>query len=238
MTRDYAEKKKKFKKSMRTRGSDSGSGKISKSLVINFNPMLVLVIVIGAIFIGTIFYLEYGKDFLNKTQKKMVVAKAQNHAVVKTKKEIISRMPKFEFYHTLPKMQVTVNDSKTKLEKLNNENNNKESAVNMVAEKQQEASVDKNIATLKNNQDTPIADNATGYTLQLASFKEFKDADELKVKLLLAGFDVYIQTVTLNNGDVWHRVKTNKLADIATAQDTSAKLRNYNIKSIVVVDRS
>lgn len=247
MTRDYADKKK-YKKSMRARAGNSSrfsaSGKGNKALVINFNPMLILVIVTGVIFITTIFYLEHVKEFINKTQKHFVTAKAQNNAVVKTKKEIISRMPKFEFYHTLPKMEVAVNDSPERKE-ISKEQNDANRPAQVTIEKLAENSLNKNIPKLTNNQVVPQSesnnikpDSNTVYTLQLASFKDYKDADELKVKLLLAGFDVYIQTVTLNNGDIWHRVKTNKLANFAEAQDTSAKLRNYNLKSIVVVDRS
>jgi cell division protein FtsN len=245
MTRDYANKKKKYKSSSsRTVTAMSRAntrGKPNKSLVINFNPMLMLVIIIGSIFIATIFYLEHVKDFVSKTQKELVAAKTKTKSVVKTKKEVISRMPKFEFYHTLPKMEVAINDAKESQSELKSES--KVSHDTKVTIDRTDK-IDKLASKDKDTKETNVPPglnkkpgNNLSYSVQLASFKDYKDADELKVKLIMSGFDVYIQTVTLDNGDVWHRVKTKKLTNIADAHDVSTQLQKYNIKSIVVTDR-
>ena len=42
--------------------------------------------------------------------------------------------------------------------------------------------------------------------LQVASFKAEKDAEQLKVELILLGLDASMQSVTVRNGEVWHRV--------------------------------
>ena len=45
------------------------------------------------------------------------------------------------------------------------------------------------------------------YFLQVAAFQSPSDADNLKARLALAGIETQIQTATLPDGQVWHRVR-------------------------------
>ena len=45
------------------------------------------------------------------------------------------------------------------------------------------------------------------YFLQVAAFQNPSDADNLKARLALAGIEAQIQTATLPDGHVWHRVR-------------------------------
>jgi cell division protein FtsN len=45
------------------------------------------------------------------------------------------------------------------------------------------------------------------YFLQVAAFQSPSDADNLKARLALAGIEAQIQTATLPDGQVWHRVR-------------------------------
>jgi len=45
------------------------------------------------------------------------------------------------------------------------------------------------------------------YFLQVAAFQNPSDADNLKARLALAGIEAQIQTATLPDGKVWHRVR-------------------------------
>ena len=45
------------------------------------------------------------------------------------------------------------------------------------------------------------------YFLQVAAFQNPSDADNLKARLALAGIETQIQTATLPDGKVWHRVR-------------------------------
>ena len=57
------------------------------------------------------------------------------------------------------------------------------------------------------NTNPPIASNVDGsFILQVASYKTPEDADQLRAKLLLLNLDAKVETVTLRNADVWHRV--------------------------------
>lgn len=44
------------------------------------------------------------------------------------------------------------------------------------------------------------------FILQVASFKTAKDAEQLKVELILMNLEARSETVTVRNGEVWHRV--------------------------------
>lgn len=214
------------------------------SFFANFSPMMFLVIVIGAMFISSILYLEYAKG--NLTQQK--VTTAVNKTVTATKENIKAtqdklashkaakpeqkNLPKFEFYHTLPKMEVAVEDSYENSKA--SEKTKRIENVNKLKSEQQSHN--------KSVPETQLAEKPkqvqSKYSLQLASFKDYNDAEELKVKLILAGFDVIIQTVKLDNGEVWHRVKSQKFTDVAQADYLSAKLRGKNINSMLVVERT
>ena len=44
------------------------------------------------------------------------------------------------------------------------------------------------------------------FILQVASFKVHADAEQLKVELILMNLEARSETVTVRNGEVWHRV--------------------------------
>ncbi|HEX4986661.1 MAG TPA: SPOR domain-containing protein [Burkholderiales bacterium] len=59
------------------------------------------------------------------------------------------------------------------------------------------------------------------YFLQVAAFQNPSDADNLKARLALAGIEAQIQTATLPDGQVWHRVRVGPFS----SQDELAKSR-------------
>lgn len=72
------------------------------------------------------------------------------------------------------------------------------------------------------------------FFLQTGSFREYSEAHKLKGELVLAGLNVKIQTVTLNNGETWHRVQVGPFQSeraLAKAQNTLARI---NIDSMVL----
>jgi cell division protein FtsN len=60
------------------------------------------------------------------------------------------------------------------------------------------------------------------YFLQVAAFQNPSDADNLKAKLALSGIESQIQTATLPDGQVWHRVRVGPFSN----QDELAKSRS------------
>ena len=59
------------------------------------------------------------------------------------------------------------------------------------------------------------------YFLQVAAFQSPADADNLKARLALAGIETQIQTATLPDGQVWHRVRVGPFSN----QDELSKSR-------------
>jgi cell division protein FtsN len=58
--------------------------------------------------------------------------------------------------------------------------------------------------------------------LQVGSFKKESDADNLKAKLALQGFEAIVQTAAIPNQGTWHRVRVGPLNDIESIN----KIRN------------
>jgi cell division protein FtsN len=53
------------------------------------------------------------------------------------------------------------------------------------------------------------------YFLQVGAFQNEADADNMKAKLALQGFEAVVQTATIPEKGVWHRVRVGPLNDIA-----------------------
>lgn len=84
----------------------------------------------------------------------------------------------------------------------------------------------------------PAAASATpasgsSYLLQLASFRSAADAERLKAQMALKGIQTSIQTVTIDNGQIYHRVRTASY-DKAEAEAMRAKLRSDGQDSIMI----
>jgi cell division protein FtsN len=64
-----------------------------------------------------------------------------------------------------------------------------------------------------------IKDNAKtvkkdSYFLQVGAFQNEADADNMKAKLALQGFEAVVQTATISDKGTWHRVRVGPLSDI------------------------
>ena len=71
------------------------------------------------------------------------------------------------------------------------------------------------------------------YLLQLASFRNTADAERLKAQLALKGIQTSIQTVTIDNGQTYHRVRT-ATYDKSAAQAMRTKLKREGQDSIMI----
>lgn len=63
-----------------------------------------------------------------------------------------------------------------------------------------------------------VKDNTTiksdSYFLQVGAFENGDDADNMKAKLALQGFEAVVQTAEIPNKGVWHRVRVGPLSDV------------------------
>jgi cell division protein FtsN len=64
---------------------------------------------------------------------------------------------------------------------------------------------------IKNSSKTVKKDN---YFLQVGAFPNSADADNMKAKLALLGFEAVVQTATIPEKGVWHRVRVGPLRDV------------------------
>lgn len=137
-----------------------------------------------------------------------VVATAPQKSVAKA-----APSPKFDFYTLLPEMEVKVADS------------------------QAPAKVAPAPASNSAEPVLPHPLEHVRYRLQLASFKRYDDADNLKAKLALSGHVVEIHPIKLDNGAVWYRVYTPTLPSREKAVALQKELQAQAISSMLLKDR-
>ncbi len=79
---------------------------------------------------------------------------------------------------------------------------------------------------------TPAAKEA--FFLQAGSFQNAPDADNLKARLALLGFEASIQTRTLPEKGLWHRVRAGPYADVEELNRVRGVLKQNNIETTLV----
>lgn len=79
----------------------------------------------------------------------------------------------------------------------------------------------------------PIPSDSSSYMLQVGSFREKSDAEEMKARLALLGIMARIQTVTVNDA-TWHRVRVGPVNGARQADDMRSKLSDNGIDSLVM----
>ncbi|MDI1308916.1 MAG: SPOR domain-containing protein [Methylotenera sp.] len=62
------------------------------------------------------------------------------------------------------------------------------------------------------------------YFLQVGAFQTDEEADNLKAKLALQGFEAVVQTATIPDKGIWHRVRVGPLSDLDQINKTKTDL--------------
>lgn len=163
-----------------------------------------------AIFVLGLYYLHHFMHTNEPTKKQSPIAQKQ-HLNKKSKEPI-----KFEFYTSLPNME---NAQPTTVEHQAAQHENEAPIVDV---------------THKNSKlgHTANKDNNT-YVLQIASFKEYHDADDLKAKLLLSGFNATVQKATVK-GTTWYRVLVGPYTSLKTVKTVQGQLSEEHIASLLL----
>ncbi len=78
-----------------------------------------------------------------------------------------------------------------------------------------------------------IADASVTYLLQVAASRDAREADRLRAKLLLLGFDVRVQTTTIDH-KTWHRVRVGPFQGLDQVNEARARLSEDGVNAIVV----
>lgn len=80
-------------------------------------------------------------------------------------------------------------------------------------------------------QKTETARPGTTYVLQVAAFRDRKDAEEMKAKLAFTGLMAHIETVDLPGKGVYHRVRLGPYKDVAAMDKVDGVLSRNNINA-------
>jgi cell division protein FtsN len=142
---------------------------------------------------------------------------------VSSKEEKKPSKPKFDFYTLLPEMEVEVPESRS----------SSSSSTPPPAAKPTPKTTTAKTTTPEASKTIEQAK----YRLQLASFKQFDEADSMKARLALEGIFVEIQTVTLDSGQTWYRVRTTQFEDRNEALTLQKNLQKQAINSMLLSER-
>jgi cell division protein FtsN len=130
---------------------------------------------------------------------------AQEQAQSASQEKPAVAKPRFDFYTILPEMEVVV------------------STPDVVTERKPPADAGA----------APVEEAGGSYMVQMGSFHKHSDADRMKASLALMGIEADIQKVNVNNGEVFHRVRSTPLSRNA-ANQLRERLQQQNINSLVV----
>lgn len=72
------------------------------------------------------------------------------------------------------------------------------------------------------------------YILQAGSFRRLEEADNLKARIALLGFEAQIQTVVIRDNDVWYRVRVGPYDSVRELAKAQTRLRRNDIETMVL----
>ena len=81
---------------------------------------------------------------------------------------------------------------------------------------------------------SPPASSKEVYFLQVAAFQNPADADNLKARLALSGIEAQIQTATLPDGRVWHRVRVGPFSNKDQLGKSRAPRKENNLEANLI----
>ena len=85
---------------------------------------------------------------------------------------------------------------------------------------------------LKEDTTQPVIQKS--YFLQVGAFQTEEEADNMKAKLALQGFEALVQTATIPDKGVWHRVRVGPLKDLEQINKTKSDLLNNGFKADLI----
>ncbi|MFM2435641.1 MAG: hypothetical protein RL063_1622 [Pseudomonadota bacterium] len=85
---------------------------------------------------------------------------------------------------------------------------------------------------LKESVQQPVIQQS--YFLQVGAFQTGEEADNMKAKLALQGFEALVQTATIPEKGVWHRVRVGPLKDLEQINKTKKELLANGFKADLI----
>jgi cell division protein FtsN len=87
---------------------------------------------------------------------------------------------------------------------------------------------------IKIKEDAPEPAVQKSYFLQVGAFQTGEEADNMKAKLALQGFEAIVQTATIPDKGVWHRVRVGPLYDLDQINKTKSDLVTNGFKADLI----
>ncbi|NIR28558.1 MAG: SPOR domain-containing protein [Gammaproteobacteria bacterium] len=88
------------------------------------------------------------------------------------------------------------------------------------------------------SEDRPAPPSGASYMLQVGSFRKLSEADRLRAGLALIGLEADIQTVTVNDGETWHRVRLGPFRDLDALNAARTRLREHDMEAMVLKNKT
>lgn len=85
---------------------------------------------------------------------------------------------------------------------------------------------------IKEEQSQPVAQIT--YFLQVGAFQTENEADNMKAKLALLGFEALVQTATIPDKGIWHRVRVGPLKNLDQINKTKNDLASNGFKTDLI----
>ena len=85
---------------------------------------------------------------------------------------------------------------------------------------------------LNENTQEPVIQKS--YFLQVGAFQTSEEADNMKAKLALQGFEALVQTATIPDKGVWHRVRVGPLKDLDQINKTKSDLLSNGFRADLI----
>ncbi len=82
--------------------------------------------------------------------------------------------------------------------------------------------------------DVPQPAALTSYFLQVGAFQTGEEADNMKAKLALQGFEATVQTATIPDKGIWHRVRVGPLGNLDQINKTKNDLIKNGFKADLI----
>jgi cell division protein FtsN len=85
---------------------------------------------------------------------------------------------------------------------------------------------------LKANEQQPVVQK--NYFLQIGAFQTAEEADNMKAKLALLGFEALVQTANIADKGIWHRVRVGPLKDLDQINKAKSDLLSNGFKADLI----
>ncbi|WP_025770128.1 SPOR domain-containing protein [Thioalkalivibrio sp. HK1] len=93
------------------------------------------------------------------------------------------------------------------------------------------------LASIPDPEDEAQAALPSRYVIQVGSFKEPSEVERAKASLILMGFRVMVQSMSIDGGAPWHRVRVGPYQSLSQTESARARLESEGFRTIVLEGR-